>query len=250
MATVTIRLEDATRNRVAEAAEERGVTISTYIREMLELQLQVDAPGDQERPDTSESMELSMYQRKVLQLLHRITLATRGDLDGGYYDPANEVKMIRMLEGGYAADYAQEFADISFPMTRAECEMVWDILDMFRVVGSSVKELGGWHELSVKGAEHYGKFRGFDGNDPMEGRMLSYSQYLLKTDRWTEQAEVFSPNNDFGNTHTAMLPTYRAMLRVYKPLWRAAVRGWDRHLSARDLEQILLAAPGARSVEA
>lgn len=249
MATVTIRLDENTRDRIAEAAEESGVTVSTYIRETLELHLRVDAPGDQDRPDTDESINLSMYERKIMQMLHRLNLAVHGDLDDSQYDEDSEKKMIKMLEGGYTADYSEEFADISTPMTRAECELVWDILDMFRVIGSSAKELGGWDQLGVEGAERYGTFRGFDLNDAEEARMLAYSRYLLESGRWTEQTEAFSRENDFGNSHSTLLPTYRAMLRVFKPLWRIAVRGWNRNLSAEDLKNVLLAAPGARPTE-
>jgi hypothetical protein len=37
------------------------------------------------------------------------------------------------------------------------------------------------------------------------------------------------------------------MLRVFKPLWRDAVRGFRRRLSVEDLEKILLADPGAEA---
>lgn len=45
-----------------------------------------------------------------------------------------------------------------------------------------------------------------------------------------------------------MLPTYLAMLRVFKTIWRQAIRGGPSMglLSAEDVERILLAAPGAK----
>lgn len=250
MATVTIRIDDETRDRIAEEAAARGVNVSTYIRETLELHLSMEAPeGEGGRPDTNAPLGLTEYQRKVLQMLHRITLAAQGDLDKGYYSPDSEVQMIKMLEGGYSAEYPREFADILGGMSMAECEQVWDVLDMFRVIGSSVKEHGGWDKLGIRGAERYGTFQGFDLNDSVESRMLDYARYLLKSGRWTEQEEVFGQENDYGNSHASMLSRYRSMLREFKPRWRTTVRGWDRNLSVEDLRAVLLAAPGAQAVE-
>lgn len=254
MATVTLRLNDETRDRIAEAAEARGVTVSNYIREALELHLTVES-GDigAPRPNSGDSVSLTQYERKVLQLLHRITLATQGDLNASYYDSEEEVQMIKVLERGFAGEYAREFADISEPMTRSECDLVMDIFDMFRVIQTSVRQLGedGWNQLGVKNAEFHGTFSGFDLNDPEESRLLDYARYLIKTDRWTEQADAFSKANDYGNSHSTRLPTYRAMLRIFKPLWRKTIRGglFRQYLTAEDLTQILLAAPGATPVE-
>lgn len=253
MPTVTIRLKEELRDRVAEAADAAGLQVSDYIRGALETHLALEQAGEvgADRPGT-DAKEISMtaYERKVLQLLHRNLLAARGDLSDSYYDPELEVRSIKVLENGFAGEYAQEFADILDPIGRAECELVWDIFDMFRVLQSSVRELGseGWNQVEVEDAERFGTFQGFDFNDGTEIRLGNYAKYLIKTDRWMEQANAFSRENDFGNSHTQMLPTYRSMLRVFKPLWRAAIRGgisgW--HLSANDIAQVLLAAPGAR----
>lgn len=254
MATVTIRLNDQTRDRIADAAEARGVPLSDYVREALEAHLTLEQAGDigADRPEDGEEVNLTVYQRKVLQLLHRNLLATQGGLTKSYYDAEQEVRSIQVLEYGFAGEYAQEFADISRPMTRSECELVWDIFDMFRVIRASVHELGrnGWNQIRVEDAEFHGTFQGFDFNDSDEIRLANYAKHLIKTDRWTEQKDAFGSGNDWGNSHTQMLPTYRAMLRVFKPLWRQAIRGGihGHNFSATDLEQILLAAPGARPV--
>lgn len=246
MATVTIRLDDEMRDRISVAADDRGLSISNFIREALELQLRIEGSDG---IDSKNDVSLSPYQRKVLQMLHRVTLAAQGDLHDSYYDADGEVKMIRMLEGGFEGEYNQEFADISEPMTRAECELVWDIFDMFRVIQGSVKELGanGWAQIGVKDAEAHGTFGGFDLNDPQESRLLIYARYLIKTDRWTEQSEAFNSENNRGNSYVPMLTSYRSMLLAYKPLWRAVIRGGKRHLTKLDIEKILLSAPGSES---
>lgn len=252
MATVTIRLKDEVRDRIAEAAESQGVPLSDYIRGALEMHLALEQSGDigADRTADGEEVSLTVYQRKVLQLLHRNLLASQGELDQSYFDRDEEVRALEVLENGFAGEYSQEFVDIGKPMALAECELVWDIFDMFRVIESSVRELGegGWEQIKVVDPEHYGKFRGFDFNDPDESRLAKYARYLVNNDRWAEQKEAFSRENGGGNSHTEMLPTYRAMLQVFKPTWRNAVRGGLSHgyFSAKDVEQVLLAAPGAQ----
>lgn len=253
MATITIRLKDETRDRIAEAAEAQGVLLSDYIRGALEMHLALDQSGDigADRPEGGEEVSLTPFQRKVLQLLHRNLLATKGGLNDSYYDHDEEVRALKVLESGFAGEYSEEFSDISEPMTRAECELVWDIFDMFRVIQASVRQLGknGWNQIKVRNAERYGKFRGFDFNDADEIRLANYAKFLIRADRWTEQAGAFSPENDGGNSHTQMLPTYRAMLRVFKPMWRQTIRGSINpgYLSPEDVEQVLRAAPGAQA---
>lgn len=256
MATVTIRLKNETRDRIAEAAESRGVPLSDYIREALEIHLTLEQAGEvgADRPDNAEDISMTSFERKVLQLLHRNLLATKGGLTESYYDEEQEVRAIQVLENGFAGEYSEEFADISEPMTRSECELVWDIFDMFRVIQASVRGLSkdGWKQVKVEDAELHGTFRGFDFNDLDEIRLANYAKHLVKTNRWTEQKEAFSRENDGGNSHRQMLPTYRSMLRVFKPLWRESIRGTTSryYLSEEDLVQVLLAAPGAQASKA
>lgn len=253
MATITIRLKDETRDRIAEAAESQGLLLSDYIRGALETHLALEQSGDigADRPEGGEEVSLTPFQRKVLQLLHRNLLATKGGLDESYYGHDEEVRALKVLENGFAGEYPREFGDINEPLTRAECELVWDIFDMFRVIQASVRQLGqdGWNQIKVEDAEHYGTFRGFDFNDSEEIRLANYAEFLIKTGRWTEQAEAFSRENDGGNSHSQMLPTYRAMLRVFKPMWRQAIRGGSNpgYFSANDVEKVLLAVPGAQA---
>ncbi|WP_313679844.1 YfbU family protein, partial [Corynebacterium stationis] len=57
-----------------------------------------------------------------------------------------------------------------------------------------------------------------------------YVGYLVETCRWEEQKEFLQTQG--GNSHTEMLPTYRAMLAEFKPAWRkAASRGARSNLN-------------------
>lgn len=117
---------------------------------------------------------------------------------------------------------------------------------MFRVIRLSVEALGenGWDVIGVENAEWFGTFQGFDYQRERESEMAGYTEYLVKSGRWTEQEELVKEGM---NSHRQMLPIYQSMLGVFKPVWREAVhRGGRSYLSADDLQKILLAAPGAQ----
>ncbi|GHD13178.1 YfbU family protein [Zhihengliuella salsuginis] len=251
MATITIRVPDETRNRLEAAAESQGVSFSDYIRGALDTHLSLERSEEigTGRREGDEEINLSHFERKVLQLLHRNLLASQGLLNDQYFDEGSEVRALKVLENGFAGEYSEEFTDINAPMTKAECTLVWDVLDMFRVIENSVRQLGedGWGQVQVVEAERYGTFKGFDFNDSLESRLANYVEFLVKAGRWEEQKEALSRENDFGNSHRRMLPTYRAMLRVFKPTWQQALRGGATSgcLSREQVTEILAAAPGA-----
>lgn len=246
--TVTIRIEDELRDHLAQAAQREGVTISRYIRDALAKDLQFEPPegaGSDGSDLDAGNPDLSPFERRMLVQLHRLVLAAKGDLGDAYYNKDDEVQAIQILESGFVGDYSAEFAGIVTPMSQPECELVWDIFDMFRIIGASVRALDGkWQQIGVD--EGYGTFRGFDGNHPLESRMLGYARYLVKHDRWTEQADFVLKEG--GISPTEMVPTYRAMLRAFKPLWSQTVTSGTRwHLSEEQLKQVLESAvPDAR----
>ena len=254
VATLTIRVDDDLRDQITGAAAERGVSISEYIRDAIEVRQSFELVDGlrSSRPVDRAPISLSQFERKVLIMLHRNLLAAHGQLDPGYYDAEDEVRAIKALEGGYAGEYPEEFSETQNAMTVTECELVWDIFDMFRIIQASVRKLGGdgWSEIGVEDAEELGTFQGFDLNDDFEAKLLMYAEYLIENDKWVEQREAFSRENDRGNSHRQMLPTYRAMLTEFKPIWRIAARGVNWYLTRKNIQRVLMAAPGARAAMA
>lgn len=245
--TVMIDIDDDLQDQITRAAQRQGVTSSRYILDVLASHLRLEPPKgvDSDRPGSAaDTPDLSPFERRILVQLHRLVLASKGDLGDSYYDKDDEVQGIQILESGFVGDYSEEFAGIVPPMSQAECEVVWDIFDMFRIIGASVRALdGGWKQVGVD--EHYGTFRGFDGNHPLESRLLIYARHLVKHDRWTEQADFVL--RESGNSQSEMLPAYRSMLRVFKPLWSEAVgSGVRRHLSEEHIRQVVESVPGRR----
>lgn len=251
MASITVRVTEEMHTRVGAAAEERGMKASAYVREMIEEKFRLDGIEILEKRPSAD-LDLTPVERKMLVMMNRILLSTKGDLDDTYYSKDQEVQAIQALENGFIAEYSDKaFGGIYDPMPRSDGELVWDILDMFRIIKFSVKELGdnGWDQLKVQGAERIGSFQGFDANDEIESKMWSYVRYLVKSGRWVEQEDfVLGDQSEQGNSHSPMLPTYRKMLRVFKPRWTKVVRGSEHYLPVEDLTAILIAG-GARPLK-
>lgn len=248
MKSITIRLSDGLKDLIAEEAENNGQTQSDYLRQIIETHVGQIREEDFPR-ESSQELSLSIIERKNLALGYQLLLAARGDLPDELYDAENVKNTVEALENGYAGEYPRIFAGTEEDVTYEECKLVWDILDMFRVITYSIRKLGkdGWENTGVVNAEHYGSFRGFDLQVDRESKLAGYVDFLVRTGRWEEQEEFIATNG--GNSHSEMLPTYRPMLAAFKPIWRTATsRGASLYLSAEDIRRVLLAAPGARLV--
>ena len=121
-----------------------------------------------------------------------------------------------------------------------------DILDMFRVMKASLKELPEADRIALTSNYKYTvTFQGFDGNDAREAKMAGYVTFLQKTGRWTELSEDVQAA-DGGNSHARLLGLYEAMLDVYRPIWNQVLRGGGAsryHLTGEQLLQVAEARP-------
>lgn len=214
MPTITLRVDDQTKDDLDALARSRDTTITDLLRPLVD-ELTGRAT---ERPGV-HPVHLSPVERRILSLQHEILGKLDPDLEQ-HHRLRSEA-----LDAGYAAEYAEEFAGVEPGLTARDCELVQDILDMFRILKASTDRLGPAAVTSL--GKHAGAllaFHGFDANDRVEGRMRSYARYLLETDRWTDLATDFE-QNDGGNSHRRTLPTYRRMLEAYEPLFNAKTEG-------------------------
>ena len=148
-------------------------------------------------------MKLSRVERWILSNQYRILEALHPD-DADYYANAREA-----IENGYELHYRSIsqyiYDDV---MTDEECEEVIDILSMFRALRRTYEALPDKSGI----AEQRVTFVGFDGNDKVEGRYLSYARYFCNQEggRFTE----IGRGDDF-NSHWPALETYRRMLQAW-----------------------------------
>lgn len=219
MATLTLRVDDTVRDRLDTLARGRGATVSDLLRGAIDGLL--GESRDWHAKHVPQS--LTVVERQMLALQHRILARLVGD-DGNLEDGDTAYQFDRagVLESGFSQEYWVEFAGIEPELSKAECGLVMDILDMFTALHLSVSILD--EDAIPERLRPLLEFSGFDLNDPLEGAMLAYARYLIGKGKWTTLADVFSESNDHGNSHGAFLGAYRRMLEVFTPIWREVIR--------------------------
>lgn len=243
MAQLNIRIDDESRDLFDSLARARGLSTSDLLRDLI---YQALGRGESDRPrDDTTPASLSAVERRRLAMQHEV-LAVLGADDE--YEVAYHRQMIDVLNSGYTGEYYRTFQMIEPEMTDRECRLVWDILDMFRTVESSVGALTDEERESL--GEHWAyalRFRGFDFNDSQEGRLASYAHFLIKDGRWTEMADRFDDEHGRGNSHSPMLASYQRMVSTWRPLWNTKVKAFggpkDYRFTVEELRQILAAWP-------
>lgn len=244
MAVLNIRVEDQVRDQLKDMADEAGVTVSEFVRDLVMAAIvpgyeSEDDHGDQPVP---ESMRIA--DRQVLSLLHRILARVvpegSDDVDG---DAGYQLGRARVIESGFTGEYWREVAGFSTELSKRDCGRVLDILDMFRMITFSIRQLEKEGTPVSEELSHTLEFQGFDGNDGLESHMASYVDFLMSDGRWSElQAQLKS--NDDGNSHYPVLDTYTRMLAEHRRIKASRDRGFHRKdylLSMEELEQIAAA---------
>ncbi len=150
-----------------------------------------------------------------------------------YPDDAKHYSMQRQaLQEGYTRQYDEAFKGIDDDeLSEEQCKQVVDILDMYRAITTAAEGLPADSKLRD---DYNLKFRGFDGNDPEEGPLMSYTRHLI-VDRglW---AELRDQSDDDFNSHDPLLADYRKMQRE----WQKS--GKPHKLTEADLARILATA--------
>ncbi len=228
-------MEDDLKDRAEEAAAGEGMSVSEWTRHLMGAQLGLDVP------EWSAPTSLSKRDRRQLALLHRILELVSDDED----EKQHHQTLIEVLECGYTGEYSHEFISIYDELPLDECRLVWDILDMFRVIGASVDKIGVEDVRALdEHAEHALRFRGFDFNDRRESRLADYAAHVIRSGRWSELAVYFDDQHERGDSHAALLASYLRMLRVFQPMWEAMIHGPGRgqyHLNKTELSEIVQA---------
>lgn len=245
MATITVRIDDATRDALQAKAEEQRQSLSDFVRDRLN-----DAVfgfRSEEEPKASGGLEpesMTAYERHQLALLHRVLARVlpedANDVDG---DKEYQLERAKVLERGYTSEYWVEFAGIQPELNARHCDFVNDVLELFRAALASMAELRKQGTEIDESLERALKFEGFDHNDRLENQMANYVQFLVEDDKWLEQTEVVS-GPDRGNSHHQMLPVYSRMLTEFREVKQNPARKSGRKsylLSEEELRKIAAA---------
>lgn len=217
MATITVRIDDQTRDALQARAEGARQTLSDFVRDRLQ-----DAVFDfrDEEPDKSaggfEPDTLAPLDRHMLALLHRILgRVLPEDANGSDGDAAYQLERAAVLERGFTRAYSDEFLAIQPELSQRHCDFVMDVLDMFRIALYSIEDLRKRGVVIDESFQQALTFDGFDHNDRLEGQMSDYVRYLVEDDKWAEQKD-FVFGRDRGNSHFQAVPMYSRMLSEYR----------------------------------
>lgn len=228
MATLTLRVSDHTRDELEALAHSKGTTVSALLRGQIDQLLgrNVEMP----RGDVPQS--LTMTERLLLANQAKILAALTPE------DADHHTRRSETLEEGYAGEYSDVFAAIGPELTRTECALVWDLLDMFRILSTSIDALSPADRQTL-GEDRIDrlKFRGFDLADELEGRLLSYVRYLVRRGRWTELGPRLKEIGDDGNSHHRCLPFYQRLLEAYQAIVSARIVARGHTLDAYRLDR-------------
>jgi uncharacterized protein YfbU (UPF0304 family) len=241
MAVLNIRVDDRVRDQLKEMADDEGVTLSEFVRDLLMEAIVPVYEREAEHGDVPAPESMRIVDRQMLSLLHRILGRVlpedANDVDG---DLDYQLMRASILEAGFTGAYWYETAGFSTELSKRDCGRVSDILQMFRVITYSIDHLSkGGAPVDEKLAYEL-EFQGFDHNDALEGHMASYVDFLMRDDRWTELKPQLE-RNDNGNSHSRALDTYLRMLAEYRRIMDSRERGFSRLdylLSSEELEQI------------
>lgn len=242
MAVVNVRVDDRVRDQLKALADDQGVSLSEYVRDLLMEAVVPVHESEVEHGGEPAADSMRIIDRQMLSLLHRILGRVLPE-DANDVDGNLEYQLLRaeILEEGFTGEYWNETAGFRGELSKRDCDRVLDILQMFRTITSSIDRVTKEGSPVSEALALRLEFGGFDHNDRLEGHMASYVEFLMRDgERWTELRPQLERNDD-GNSHLQVLDTYSRMLAEYRRMIDSRERGGDHLdylLSNDELEQI------------
>ena len=209
MATLTIRVDEGTRQDLEMLARGRGQNLSDLIRSSIDHLL---AREPESSSYGTPPPSLTIIERQTLALLHRIMADLTDDEDPSS-NREHHLRLVEVLEQGFVREYYREFEDLRAELSPEDCQFVVDVLDLFRLIYYSLEELG--VEPDSELARRL-RFAGFDCNDRREGHMHSYVEFLFADGRWEELKPTFDRRNGGGRAISPQRGIYQRMLDAYR----------------------------------
>ena len=152
--------------------------------------------------------ELNQVEKLILlnqyKILRDLAVLKKDENDEELYD-----NNIKILQNGFAHNYTDLTDELSNDMLNEDCELVWDILELYSYINFSFKRL---KNSTIKETDI--KFIGFDGNNELELR--SYCKFIIKD--LHRFCELLDSSNDDLNSHHEMFMNYKKMIEKWNDM--------------------------------
>lgn len=213
MPTITLRVDNDTKDYLDAIAKGRNVSVSNLLRDLIDNHLLLKQDGEQ-KPKSSP-ISLSSYERLTLALQYRLlALASSSDKEmSAEYSYRAEV-----LENGYSFEYSMLFDHVSPELSEKDGKLVIDILNMFIYINHSLSNLSSAEARKLKPFEHQIKYLGFDNHVPRESAMQSYVNFMVfQRNKWKQ---LFPNKNDARiEAPSPQIPRYSRMLDAFNLIY-------------------------------
>jgi len=168
-------------------------------------------------------MELDIKDRLLLYNQYEI-LKTLNSEESKEYE-----LMQTIVANGFKSNYNELITGFSKETPESISEFVFDVLQMYRVLDTSLGELS--PEERQKIAVKDITYAGFDGND--EGSYYTYANFILKDLGRFE--EIYNNGKVELNSHRNMLNKYKRMVRT----WKEVKSGRYKSLSFENIVKVI-----------
>lgn len=216
MPTISVRLDEETKQWLDEVVAEKGLNASALIRDALVSRLkEMDEKSNLKRP-----IELELKDRLLLSNQFRILAMLEPENDSDHLQNA------KIVERGYERNYSSitEWFYDGFP--RKDCNEVIEILELYRALNFSYKQIEDRENIT----ENDIAFFGFDGNS--EGLYMDYAEFWIEDKKRFQ--ELREPEEFSFNSHSYdSLGTHRKRLRIWKELGRS------KKMTISDIRQVI-----------
>ena len=134
-----------------------------------------------------------------------------------------------ILFDGYHYDYENLVSHMSEDIPDSISMFVYDVLQLYRCLNYSFKELKEEDKLKINSNRL--KYKGFDGNE--EAEYYLYAKFVLKVNK--EFEEIYNEGKAELNSHRNMVGIYQYMLDV----WKEQHERYDCDLSVDEIIEIV-----------
>lgn len=233
MPTISIRVSNDLKSRLDNLAQESESTMSGVIIEALN---SITGIGRKDFPEQTAPYTLNNASRLILRNQEALFVQLEG-LDE--YERKDHERNLEILEYGLTGEYESIFAPLLPEIPYDRASELYDILDMFRVLRVSYRDLTDEEKSTVE--ERDISFRGFDYSNSEESPLIRCVEFLFKDERYAELKEPMDRFSDGGNSHHCTLDAYRRMNRCFAQIWRKHLLT-AHSLSLDEINQIVAAA--------